>query len=194
MENKTAEQNSNFIPHICEKCETEYLGNFCPNCGNPRNKPPSTSDHSSDPTLLNDNNQVAEKNSHFFLKFVLFLLSIALLGFIIYAISLSIYSSNSDANKSNGNISPTLTIKSAPTVEANESLADIVFNVSCPNHNYRYVIIEFTLLDKNGDALVSRTLRKDDLKKGGSYQLKYTPSFQEIFATRSMQYRIKDYK
>ncbi|MDY5440172.1 MAG: hypothetical protein SPG06_05340 [Eubacteriales bacterium] len=196
MENKTIEQNSNPITHVCENCKTEYIGNFCPMCGKQyKDSALSNNTQHNEPTpSISDEQVVEEKNSHFFLKFALFLVSLAILGFIIFGIFSSVYGANSNTNSPSGSVFPTIVTKSAPSVDAEESLSGLIFNVYCPNHNYDYVIISFELYNKDGNIVASRTIRQDNLKKGGTYQLKYTLSIEEQFTVRSMRYKLADYK
>ncbi len=86
-----------------------------------------------------------------------------------------------------------LITKDPPEIEIETTLTGILFNIQAKD-NYKYVIFEVELLDKNDNVAKSFTMRTDNLKKGELKQLEYKFSLGEIFTSEYIKVRIKEYK
>lgn len=93
---------------------------------------------------------------------------------------------NSDTSKSS------LT-KKPPDIEIESTLTGLLFNIQA-NDDYKYIIFNIELLDKDLSVAKTFTMRENDLKKGELRQASYKFSIGEFFESRYVQVQIKEYK
>lgn len=103
------------------------------------------------------------------------------------------------SNNENNNQNPiTSIIKDQPTVKMQQSdnwleMLEVQFEISCPA-DYNKVILEMTIYDKNDIVIVHEYLSGTNYKKGNTYRLTYTMSFQEALKADHVQYKISKYE
>lgn len=137
-----------------------------------------------------DNNVVVAKNKSYKVLVAIFILSIIGIGVSCFAISADKPKNNYNGGDSNFN---TTFQKDAPTLSIAETLAGWQINIQ-GNDDYKYVIIELELYDKNENLLKAFTMRADDIKKGELRQLTYTPSLEEVWKVSLIRKRVQEYK
>ena len=83
--------------------------------------------------------------------------------------------------------------KKEPTIEIETTLNSILFNIQAKD-NYKYIIFDVELLDKNKNISKSFTMREDNLKKGELRQAEYKFALGEIFTSEYVYVKIKEFK
>lgn len=152
---------------------------------------PTPETHIQQEEIQNDNPKEEIKKDHYFLKYIGALTLIGIIVFFVVIVVLKGVTATSNTANNNSHLPEFF--KPAPIIESEQTLTGIVFNINC-SYNYDFIIISLELLDKNDSILATRTLRGDNYRKGGTYQIEYKLSFDEQLKTRSIQYSITNYK
>ncbi len=93
----------------------------------------------------------------------------------------------------NSNTSKPSLTKKPPDIEIESTLTGLLFNIQA-NDDYKYIIFNVELLDKDLSVAKTFTMRENDLKKGELRQASYKFSIGEFFESRYVQVQIKEYK